>query len=80
MKFSINNYILPFLFFIALFIGFMMCYALTPPPKVVFRYPTPENAKDTIYQDKSSNCYKYEVDEVECPEDKNLIKENPINN
>ena len=80
MKFSFSDYILPLPFFIALFIGFMMCYALTPPPKVVFKYPTPENASSTIYQDNSSNCYKYEVDEVECPEDKNLIKENPINN
>lgn len=80
MKFSFNDYILPLPFFIALFIGFLMCYALTPPPKVVFKYPTPENAEDTIYKDKSSNCYKYEVDEVECPKDKKLIKENPINN
>ena len=80
MKFSLNDYILPLPFFIALFVGFMMCYALTPPPKVVFKYPTPENADSTIYRDKSENCYKYVVDEVECPADKNLIKEQPINN
>lgn len=80
MKFSFNDYILPLPFFIALFIGFLMCYTFTPPPKVVFKYPTPENAGKTIYQDKSDNCYKYEVDEVECPADKNLIKEQPINN
>jgi hypothetical protein len=82
MKFSLSlsNYILPFPFFISLFIGLMMCYVLTPPPKIVLRHPTPENAKHTIYQDKSDNCYKYEVDEVSCPHDKNLIKEQPINN
>ena len=80
MKFSFGDYILPLPFFISLFIGLMMCYALTPPPKVVFKYPTPENADKTIYQDKSENCYKYVVDEVECPANKNEIKEQPINN
>ena len=80
MKFSLNNYILPFPFFISLFIGLMMCYVLTPPPKIVFRHPTPENAQDTIYQDKSDNCYKYEVDEVQCPANKTGVKEHPVNN
>ena len=45
-----------------------------------FKYPTPENANSTIYKDKSDNCYKYEVDEVDCPNDKSKIKEQPINN
>ena len=80
MDLNLSNYILPLPFFISLFIGLMMCYVFTPPPKIVFRHPTPENAKDTIYQDKSDNCYKYEVDEVSCPNDKNQITEQPINN
>lgn len=77
---NLSNYILPFPFFIALFVGLMLCYVLTPPPEVVFKHPTPENAKDLIYQDNSDNCYKYEVDEVSCPTDPSKIKQQPINN
>ena len=80
MKLDLSKYILPLPFFIALFLGLMMCYVLTPPPKVVFRHPTPENAEDTIYHDKSDNCYKYIVDEVPCPHDKSKIKEHPVDN
>lgn len=74
---SLSEYILPLPFFISLFIGLMMCYVLTPPPKIVFRHPTPENT-DTIYKDNSNNCYKYEVDMIECPKDKSKIKNQPI--
>ena len=76
----LSKYIEPFPFFMAIFFGLMMCYIMTPAPQIVFKHPTPENANDVIYHDESDNCYKYEVDEVECPDDKNLIKENPINN
>ena len=75
----LDKYILPLPFFIALFVGFFMCYVLTPPPRVVIRHPNPENT-DTIYRDNSDNCYKYEVDEVKCPKDKNKIKKQPIDN
>ena len=75
---KLSEYILPLPFFISLFIGFLMCYVLTPPPKIVFKHPTPENT-DTIYKDESSNCYKYKVDMIECPKDKSKIKNNPIN-
>lgn len=75
---DLSRYILPLPFFIALFIGFMMCYVLTPPPKIVYKHPTPENANTTIYKDESENCYKYKVDEVACPKDKSKITEQPI--
>lgn len=76
---DLSRYILPLPFFISLFIGFMMCYVLTPPPKIVYKFPTPENANKTIYRDESDNCYKYKVDEIPCPKDKSKIKEQPIN-
>jgi hypothetical protein len=70
----------PFPFFMAIFFGLMMCYVMTPVPQIVFRHPTPENVKDIIYQDDSENCYKYEVDEVKCPSNKDSIKQHPVNN
>lgn len=75
---DLSRYILPLPFFISLFIGFMMCYVLTPPPKIVYKFPTPQNASKVIYRDESENCYKYDVDEVPCPKDKSKITEQPI--
>ena len=75
----LSKYIEPFPFFIAIFFGLMMCYVMTPTPKIVFKHPTPENVDDVIYQDGSDNCYKYQVDEVKCPTDANKIKEHPVN-
>ena len=76
----LSKIIEPFPFFMAIFVGLMMCYVMTPAPQVIFRHPTPENANDTIYHDDSDNCYKYEVDEVKCPSNKDSIKQHPVNN
>tara|TARA_B100000941_G_C28151239_1_gene372607 strand:- start:88 stop:321 length:234 start_codon:yes stop_codon:yes gene_type:complete len=76
----LSKYIEPFPFFMALFVGLMMCYVMTPAPQIVFRHPTPENVDDIIYQDGSDNCYKYEVDEVKCPSNKESIKQHPVDN
>ena len=76
----ISKFIEPLPFLSALFFGLMMCYVMTPVPQIVFRHPTPENVKDIIYQDDSDNCYKYEVDEVKCPSNKDSIKQHPVNN
>ena len=62
-------------FFISLFIGFMMCYILTPPPKIVFKHPTPENAGKIIYKDNGDSCYKYIAEQVECPANQNEISD-----
>lgn len=76
----LSKFIEPLPFFASLFFGLMMCYILTPPPKIIFKHPTPENVDDIIYKDESENCYKYEVDEVKCPANNVGVKEHPINN
>ena len=69
----------PFYFLIALFIGLFITYSMTPMPKVVYKYPTPDSVDDTIYENESNTCYKYEPNEVDCPKNKSLIKDTPIN-
>lgn len=64
----------PFVFLISLFIGLMYTYITTPPPRIVIKYPTPFNIKDTVYVDENNVCYKYMIKEVECPSDKSKIK------
>ena len=63
-----------FYFFISLIIGLFLAYIFTPQPEVIIRYPTPENAGKIIYQDNNDVCYKYVANEVQCPADKSLIK------
>ena len=48
-------------------------------PKIVIKYPTPENAGSVIYIDDSDNCYKYNVKEVNCPNDMKSVIKNPLN-
>ena len=72
------QYLEPFYFFIALFIGMFLAYIYTPSPDVIIKYPTPENAGEIIYKDNADVCYKYEANEVECPKDKSKIKETEL--
>ena len=72
------NKIIPLYFFLSLFIGFLLTYSFTPPPKVVYKYPTPDNIKDLVFKDKVDNCYKYKTTNIKCPLDKSKIYEIPI--
>ena len=67
----------PLWFFVSLFIGLFLVYIITPTPEVIVKYPTPENANESIFEDDSNNCYKFVTKEVDCPKDKE-INEIPI--
>ena len=70
---NIFNYIDPFFFLMALFVGLTYTYLTAPPPNIVVKYPTPFNIKDTVYQDTNGVCYKYKIKEAVCPSDKSQI-------
>ena len=56
----------PLYFFLAIFIGFLMTYVYTPLPKIVYKYPSPDNEDVITYIDKANNCFKYKSSEVKC--------------
>ena len=70
----ILKFIIPFYFFIALFIGLFIAYISTPAPDIIIKYPTPQNAGKIVYKDDSDVCYKYKAEEVSCPKDKSNVK------
>ena len=72
------NKIIPFYFFLALFVGFFFVYIFTPPPKVVYKYPTPDNKEELVFKDKVNNCYKYKTTKVPCPRNKKDIHKIPL--
>lgn len=53
---------------LGLAIGLFIIYAMTPPPRIVIKYPTLENIKNTTYVDDNGQCYKYYAIEVDCSE------------
>jgi hypothetical protein len=56
-------------YFIAAFsLGICYVYATNPPPEVVLKFPSPNNAGKFIYKDGSDTCYKYESTKVDCYE------------
>ena len=73
--FSLIKKINPIIFFISLCIGLFICYITSPEPKIIYKYPTPDNSHLTTYIDDASNCYKYKATKVDCPKDDDLIKE-----
>tara|TARA_Y100000389_G_C17232644_1_gene398954 strand:+ start:312 stop:584 length:273 start_codon:yes stop_codon:yes gene_type:complete len=74
----LNKFFDPLTFIISLFLGIFIVYSITPPPKVLVKYPTPENSGRVIYKDEAHNCFKVISSEVNCPKDKSKIKSIPL--
>ena len=70
------NKIRPLWFFLAFGVGLCVCYMFTPPPTVVVRFPSPNNAGKLVYHsDADESCYAYNAEKVKCMPDS---KEQPI--
>jgi len=65
----IFDHIDPFYFLVSLFVGLFLVYIITPTPELIIKYPTPDNAKELVFEDDSKNCYKFETKEVPCTND-----------
>lgn len=47
-------------------IGILFTYLVTPPPKVIVKFPSPYNSGRVVYRDSSDTCYKFKSDTVDC--------------
>jgi len=65
-------------FLVSLAIGILFVYLFQPELNVIYVYPTPDNQNKILYKDKTDNCFKFNAQEVECPDDKTKIKNIPI--
>jgi hypothetical protein len=68
------------IFIISLAIGLFYIYIAEDYKKVIIMYPTPDNIKNTQYKDKTGNCFSYNLKEIKCPLDENLIHNIKIQN
>ena len=65
-------------FLVSLAIGILFVYLFQPELNVIYVYPTPDNQNKILYTDKTDNCFKFNAEEVECPDDTTKIKNIPI--
>jgi hypothetical protein len=65
-------------FLISFAIGLFFIYILGPEMKTIYIYPSPENVHKVLFKDKAENCFYFEEEVVECPKDKTLILNIPI--
>lgn len=65
-------------FLVSLAIGILFVYLFQSELNVIYVYPTPDNQNKILYKDKTDNCFKFNAEEVDCPDDKTKIKNIPI--
>lgn len=63
---------------LGLILGFIGIYVLKPENKIIYRYPTPENVKNTTYRDMNGVCYSYQVEQVDCDKNSGTLAEYPL--
>lgn len=74
----ILKYISVPIFLLSFAIGLFFIYILGPEQKTIYIYPSPENVDKILFKDKADNCFYFDEKIVECPEDKSMISNIPI--
>jgi hypothetical protein len=72
------NYISIPVFVVSFAIGIFFVYILGPEVKTIYIYPTPENINKVLFKDKADNCFYFQEEVIECPNDETLISTIPI--
>jgi hypothetical protein len=65
-------------FLISFTLGLFFIYILGPEMKTIYIYPSPENVDKVLFKDKADNCFYFEEEPFECPNDESLISNIPI--
>jgi hypothetical protein len=60
-------------FIVSLAVGLLFVYLSVPSPTIIYVYPTPDNVNDIEYKDKSGSCFKFDAEEVSCPNNAKTI-------
>ena len=74
----IFNFIKLYVFLVSFAIGIFVVYIYGTDMTTIYIYPTPENVGKVYYKDRADNCFYFEEEVVECPKDKTLILNIPI--
>lgn len=53
-------------FIISFILGLIVIFVYTPPQKIYVKYPNPINNNKTVYTNDDNECYKVDMEEIEC--------------
>jgi hypothetical protein len=53
-------------FIISFIFGLIVVFVYTPPQKIYVKYPNPINSNKTVYTNDDNECYKVDMEEIEC--------------
>jgi hypothetical protein len=70
----------PFLFLAGIVLGIFVVCAIRLKAKEVIRYPHPSTSETTVYRDKNNVCFKFKSEEVVCNDNKDKLKDYPLQN
>jgi len=59
-------------------VGIFFVYVLGFEMKKIYIYPSPESVGNVLLKDKADNCFLFEEEIVDCPDDKSKISVMPI--
>lgn len=62
------------LFITSLSLGLFVVYISMPPTQIIYVYPNPDNENKILFKDKADNCFKFDSQEVDCPDDVSKIR------
>lgn len=58
--------IIPLYFILALFIGILILYIISPEPYIIVKNPDPNDELSDKYIDENNVCYRYRRQKVSC--------------
>ena len=62
------------IFILSLAIGLFVVYITAPKAQVIYVYPNPDNEDKVTFQDKADNCFHFNSEEIDCPDDITKIR------
>ena len=72
------NYISIPVFLVSFAIGLFFVYVLGPEMQKIYIYPSPETVNKVLFKDKANNCFHFQEEAVDCPNDISKISSIPI--
>ena len=68
--------IMPFL--IGFVVGIVGILIVKPKPRIILKYPHPNNVETLVYKDPNGICYSYKSKEVQCDAHEASLKPYPL--
>jgi len=61
----LSEYVDLHIFVISFALGLMLVYGISVPPRIVNKFPTPENS-NTVFRDEHHSCYRFVPKQTPC--------------